>query len=178
MRCAERRSHAVGLRCQSGAVVLLASAFVFLLSYIALTSVDLAAVEAKLAGALRQQITSRSLMAGAARVAVAREKMRLQAALEQGDEPVCDAAGFCETESQAIALSDSDDYSVSYRTRRVWPGSAHGDRRRNQTQVSSHIEYRRAHYEIDISVIRQSDSVALARAAVGLQVSAVRGEEK
>ena len=176
MPCAETWPAPANPRRQAGTVVLLASAFIFLLSYIALSAVDLAAVEARLADSLRQQATARSLMTGAARLAVAREKSRLQEALAQGDLQVCEAAGFCEPASQALVPGDAGAHRVAYRTWLAGPGSSHVPRRPVQASASSHLQYHSGDFEVDISVVRRSDSATLARAAVGLRVSALRGE--
>ncbi|MEQ8517278.1 MAG: hypothetical protein RIC38_16900 [Chromatocurvus sp.] len=156
-------------------MLVLSSTFVFLLTYLALSTVDLAAVEARLADAVRVQASARTLLDAARRVVVPAEMARLRQALVRGDAPVCETAGFCGGELQALALDDSDSYRVRYQTRARGPAPAAAGRVA-QAAVSSHVHYQSGRYEIDIRVVRVADNATLARAAVGLHVSAASGE--
>lgn len=163
-------------RRQSGAVLVLASAFIFLLTYLALSTVDLAAVEGRLADAVRAQTDARILLDAAIRVVVPREMARLQLSLARDDAPVCATAGFCADESRSLALDGDGGYGVRYLTRVRGPAAA-GASRLLQAAVSSHVQYQSGQYEIDIRVVRSADNATLARAAVGIQVSGARGED-
>lgn len=164
-----------GMRRQSGAVLILAGAFVFLLTYLALSSVDLAAVESRMADAVRLRAEARTLLDAAVRIVVPGETARLQQALARGDAPVCGTTGFCVDASRSLILDGFEGYRVTYETR--VRGSAAGERDRvEQAAVSSEVRYRSARYEIDIRVARIVDDAILARTGVGIHVSEAREE--
>lgn len=156
---------------QSGSILVLASAFVFLMTYIALSAFDMAVVEARMADALRVRVEAWTLLDGALRVVLGRERTRLLQALADGDAPVCDEAGFCDDARGWITLHEDDAYQVSYQTRPRGTLLSDSADRVGQSAVSSHVYYQSATFEVDIRVRRRADSVTLARAAVGIDVS-------
>ncbi|TCO74860.1 pilus assembly PilX N-terminal domain-containing protein [Chromatocurvus halotolerans] len=171
MSCREESGSSSPPGFQSGSILVLASAFVFLMTYIALSAVDMAVVEARMADALRVRIEARTLLDGALRAVVGRERMRLPQALADGDVPVCHEAGFCDDARGWVTMSEDERYQVSYQTRRRGVFSAGSADRVAQSAVSSHVHYQSAAFEVDIRVRRRVDNATLARAAVGLDVS-------
>lgn len=173
MICNDSPAVALAAWRQSGAVLILASAFVFLMTYIALSTVDLGAVEARMADAARTRVDARMLLDAAVRVVVPREAERLQRALARGDAQVCDIAGFCANETRPLAVDDSGSYRVTYQVRVRGPSGGAGVRLA-QAEASSHVHYLSGRYEMDIRVVREVDNATLARTAVGVHVSAAR----
>jgi len=172
MRCPESTLH---WRRESGAVLVFASAFLFLLTYLALSTVDLATVEARQAEALQARVGARALLDAAIRVVVRRETVRLRQALARGDAPVCGTPGFCGDDLRSLALDESGTYRVLYRTHVRGPAAA-GAERVAQDAVSSSVSYRAGHYEIDVHIVRADDNATLANAAMGIHVSEAREE--
>lgn len=162
-------------RRESGAVLVFASVFVFLLTYLALSTVDLATVEARQAEAVQARVGARTLLDAAIRVVARRETARLQQALARGEAPVCGTPGFCGSDLRFLALDEGGTYRVLYRTHVRGPTAA-GAERVAQDAVSSAVGYRAGRYEIDIRVVRADDNATLARAAMGIHVSAAREE--
>ncbi len=172
MLCPEGALH---WRRESGAVLVFASAFVFLLTYLALSTVDLATVEARQAEALQIQVDARTLLDASIRLVARRETARVRQALAHGDAPVCGTPGFCEGDLRSLALDEGGAYRVLYRTH-VRGAAAAGADRVAQEAVSSAVRYRAGRYEVDVRVVRADDNATLARAALGIHVSAARKE--
>ena len=164
-----------GMRRQSGAILILASAFVFLLTYLALSSMDLAAVESRMADAVRLRAEARALIDAAVRIVVPKETARLQQALARGDAPVCGTPGFCVDASRSLILDGFERYRVTYVTRVRGPAPGGRDRIQ-QAAVSSEVRYRSARYEIDIRVVSIAGNAVLARTGLGIHVSEAREE--
>ncbi|MFN2328953.1 MAG: hypothetical protein ABR612_08560 [Chromatocurvus sp.] len=159
---------------QCGSILVLASAFVFLMTYLALSTVDLAVVEARMADALRAQVAARTLLDGATRVVVPRERARWLQALEDGDAPACDLPGFCDDARGWVAFHDTGQYLVTYQARGRGAVAGGNDGRAVQSAVSSHVHYQSVAFEVDVRVSRRADNATLARAAVGVDLSASR----
>lgn len=157
---------------ECGSILVMASVFVFLMTYIALSAADLAMVEARMAHALRVQVDARTLLDGAVRVVVSRERNRLLRALADGNAPVCHEASLCDDTRGWVAIHEDDQYQVSYQTRARGTLTAEGADRAAQSTVSSHVHYESAAFEVDVRVRRRADNATLARAAVGIAVSA------
>lgn len=162
---------------QSGSILMLASAFVFLMIYMALSTVDLAAVEARMADALRVQIDARTLLDGSIRRVVSRERSRLLEALADGEAPVCDEAGYCDDPRGWVTLEGSDLYEVTYQTRARGALAVGSAGRAVQSSVSSHVHFQSAAFEVDVRVRRRADDATVARAAVGVEVSVSRRKD-
>lgn len=174
MRAARSRSFVCIARGQQGSVLLLASAFVFLMTYLALSTVDLAVVEARMAKALRVQIDTRTLLDGAIRLVMLQEQARLQQALANGDGPRCDAPGLCDDARGWVMLHAGDQYQVSYQTRLQGAVADDQQGRLVQSAASSHVHFDAAFFEVDVRVTRHADNATLARAAAGIAVSVAR----
>ncbi|MFN2289323.1 MAG: hypothetical protein ABR578_13415 [Chromatocurvus sp.] len=172
-----RKLHAAsrGMRRQSGAILILAGVFVFLLTYLALSSVDLAAVESRMADAVRLRAEARTLLDAAVRIIVPGETARLQQALARGDAPVCETTESCVDTSRSLILDGFERYRVAYETRVREPAPGGRDRV-EQAAVSSAVRYRSARYEIDIRVVSIPGNAILARTGVGIHVSEARKE--
>jgi len=169
--CRRDGSRALPPAFQSGSILLLASAFVFLMTYIALSAVDMAVVEARMADALRVRVGARTVLDAALPVVVERERLRLLQALADREAPVCDEAGFCDDARGWIILHEDERHQISYQTRTRGRFPADSADRSVQSMVSSHAHYQSAAFELDVRVRRRADKATLARAAVGIDVS-------
>lgn len=174
MRCGESSGVCSVAEPQSGSILVLASAFVFLMTYIALSTVDLAVVEARMADSLRVKVNARTLLDGAIRVIVPLERTRWLQALADGDAPTCDFPGFCDDLRGWVVFHDTGQYLVSYQARARGTAPGRGGGRAVQSAASSHVHYQFAAFEVDVRVSRRADTATLARAAVGVDLSASR----
>ena len=179
MNCTRRFKPYAGTRVQRGAILVVVSVFIFLLTYIALAAVDIASVDARLASSLRAQTDARVLLDGAVRALLAQESERLLASgdamSDLAEASPCQLGEGCGDEPGWSTLRDDGRYRVSYRTRHVAAVSRETNAYRQlQSQVSSHVQYESLAYEIDVQVVRQPDEALLAAASLGLHAARPR----
>jgi hypothetical protein len=157
-----------------GSILLLASVFIFLMAYIALSAVDIAAVEARLAGGVKEDAESRVLLQGATLALARREVARLQPALKAGARDACAGPEPCLLQKGELAFADSPGVNLSYQSRLLGREVAGAIRRDGQARVSSHAAFRRWPLELELRLQRQRDGVTLQRAAIGVETGTAR----
>lgn len=159
---------------ERGSILLLASVFIFLMAYIALSAVDIAAVEARLAGAVKEDAESRVLLQGATLALARREVARLQPALEAGAGDGCAGPEPCLLQEGELAFADSPGLTLSYQSRLLARETLGATRRDGQARVSSHAAFQHWPLELELRLLRRRDGVTLQRAALGVELGTAR----